>query len=171
MDETERSKRAQTRLLGLTIIVILVFVAAHTGLPEVLRLIQRCAASQSGSGSGTVVSVGALAAVGYLYARAVVELGCLVYVRWLRRAEFRAAVGIPPVPEPPSGIATPREQIFMFVLATALITFIVRCSGLDPWDIMGRGPFARIIAGVAGWVVVTHGAWFIRVLEPYLPFE
>jgi len=171
VDETERAKRGHTRLLGLTIIVALMFVVAHIGLPDVLRMIKQCADARSNSGAVSVVSLGALAAVGYLYARAVVEMGRLIYVRWIRRAEFLIAVGIPPIPEPASGIPTPREHLFLFVLAVALIVFIVRCSGLDPWEIMGRGPFARLLLGVAGWVAIIHFAWFIRVLEPYLPFE
>jgi hypothetical protein len=107
----------------------------------------------------------------YIYVRAWIEFVRLIYVRWIRRAEFIANVGLPPIPEPASNSAISREHLWLFILTAVFSMIIIRCAGLDPSVISDRGPVMALTGGMLGLVGTVFWCWVVRVQEPYLPFD
>lgn len=150
---------------------VLAFLLTHLCLPEVVRQIGDCATTRGTAWSEQVACLGSMAFVGYLYLRAWLEIGRLFYTRWVRSEEFTARVGLPPVSEPESGIAIQREHVYLFLLACFFCVVIARCSELDVSRVLDRGPVVGLIVGSVGLVIVVLAAWYVRVVEPHLPFE
>jgi hypothetical protein len=159
--------RHQVRLTGLTALALLLFLGCHWSVVRVIDLIQHSSTFLGVSAAAPVLRVLLFSGLAYLYLRAWIELSRMIYERWVVPRLKLSRPG--PKSRTTNWITT--EQAGLWLLAAVICVTIFTGDAFDHEDIRRRGLAVGVLVAVGGPVVIVCMSWFIRQLEPYLPFN